>query len=242
MTNKTTKATIVPVNYAGFEFQGLVLPNGDRCLGVPLIADLFGAHKNYASQEFKRLLGNGFRPHKITTEIGNQKVNVIDLVTFKKLVRALDKAGNEVANRLAEAAIELSIDIAFDAAMGVEKTTRDYKAEYDALVRSKATRRELTDILQECYLETGEYPCYGKHTLGIYESIGLLDKYNEYKALYPTPSKRSKTPFRHSYISEQERAIITRAESKISTYVEDFDMCVDEAVLKLKQVMEDKRN
>ncbi len=40
MKHKTQKAVVATVRYAGFEFPGLKLPNGDYAIGIPQIVDL----------------------------------------------------------------------------------------------------------------------------------------------------------------------------------------------------------
>ena len=123
----TTKATIIDVNYAGFLFKGICLPDGEtRGFAIPQIADLFGTPKNYATQSFKRLLGEEFRPHKIAVDEVNQKVNFISIQDFKRLLRAMDKAGNPVAERISEAEDRIRIyieDFDFTVEEAIEKLT-----------------------------------------------------------------------------------------------------------------------
>ncbi len=91
--SKLVKLKVASVKYSGREFNGFQYPNGTYGIGIPQIIDLlaedkdgFCPSKNTASRDFKRLCGNGFRPSKHSTELGNAKVNVITLDDFGDLL------------------------------------------------------------------------------------------------------------------------------------------------------------
>lgn len=46
MKHKTQKAVVATVKYAGFEFPGLKLPNGDYSIAIPQIIDLLERDSN----------------------------------------------------------------------------------------------------------------------------------------------------------------------------------------------------
>lgn len=109
MSRITQKAKIAKVKIGNIEIEGMMLPNGCFGISVPQIAELFGANKNYASQELKRLCGKGFRPHKIATELGNQKINWISLEDFEFVMMKLDRSGNQKAQQFRDELIGLSL-------------------------------------------------------------------------------------------------------------------------------------
>lgn len=111
-----SKAKIATISYAGFEFEGLMLPNGDYAIGVSQAADLFLIPQKHSSREFKALLGKGFQFPKVKSELHPKAVNVIKLPNFSRLVLRLVAKGNPKAQEIAEASIELPLKMAFDQA------------------------------------------------------------------------------------------------------------------------------
>jgi len=228
------KAQVIKFLYAGVELEGLVLPDGSRMFGLSQAASLNLVPPNRSAKQLRGMTGMDFPSHqKVKSDLNSKAVNCISLEDFKALIRWADKQGNELATRIVDASVHLSLDIAFDNALGLERTTRDYQADFEAMVESKDVRRSLTDTWQEYYEITGEYPAYGKHTVFLYQIIGLYEKYLQYTKEV-SKSRRAKYTFRHDYLSGDERRIITRAENRLRVYIEDFEMTVDKALEKLK--------
>lgn len=117
---QTENARIATVKIGQLELEGLMLPDSSFAIAVPQIASLFGTPKNYTSQQLKRLLGNEFRPHKIKTELGNQKINVVALQDFEKVLVALDRSGNIKAQELRDSLVGLSLAQLWADAFGVK--------------------------------------------------------------------------------------------------------------------------
>ncbi|MDJ0747184.1 MAG: hypothetical protein QNJ32_28110 [Xenococcaceae cyanobacterium MO_167.B27] len=160
MKKKPLKAVVAIVRYAGLEFEGLRLTDSTYAIGIPQVVDLlerdingFRPHKNYASQEFKRILGKRFRPHKIATELDNARINVIGIETFGLLMIQLAIKGNQVAQAIAEASVTTTLEMAYDLAFQNEQKLEEYQARQEARVQGKLTRRTLTDAIQD-YIKT----------------------------------------------------------------------------------------
>ena len=156
MKHKTQKAVVATVRYAGFEFPGLKLPNGDYAIGIPQIVDLleqdnkgFRPSKNTASRDFKRILGNRFRSSKIATELDNAKINVVGIETFGLLMIQLAIKGNQVAIAIAEASVTTTLEMSYDLAFHNEQKLEEYQAKQEARVQGKVTRRTLTNAIRD---------------------------------------------------------------------------------------------
>lgn len=156
MSPKLKKAVVATVNYAGFEFPGLKLPNGKYAIAVPQIVDIyqgdlegFRPPKNYASQTFKRLLGNQFRSHKIATELDNARINVVSLEVFALINIQILIKGNKIAQAIAEASVSTTLEQAFDIAFDNKQSLEEYQQRQKARVEGKLTRRTLTNAIRD---------------------------------------------------------------------------------------------
>lgn len=125
-----------------------MLPNGSYAIGVPQIATLIGTSKNTASRDFKRLLGKGFRPSKVSTELGNQKINVVPLESFTAILYAAAKNGNKQADALMQALLSESIDRRFDRAFGQRVSEDERNRRLYERITSRRDFRPLTDQLK----------------------------------------------------------------------------------------------
>ncbi len=82
MKQKPQKAVVATVNYAGFEFPGLKLPNADYAISVPQIASMFQFLQKNSTRGIKRLIGNDFQFLRAASELNPKKVNIILLKDF----------------------------------------------------------------------------------------------------------------------------------------------------------------
>jgi len=150
----TTKKAIVATIELGFaKVEGLMMPDGAYAIAVPQLADIFQYRRNYASQTFKRILGDDFSPHKISTELGKQKINVINLPEAVRLIKALAINGNPIADEFLDAILEEGLDRRFARAFNL----RVDEEEYDARIRRRMdrilARTTYTDFIRDRYLE-----------------------------------------------------------------------------------------
>jgi hypothetical protein len=156
MPEKPKKAVVATVNYAGFEFPGLQLPDGSYAIAVSQVADIFQFDQRQASRSIKRIVGNGFQFDRSTSEIHPKKVNVIPLEDFGRLVNAIarssDKAyekARELAFAIQDASVTTTIEQAFDIAFDNKRSLEEYQEKQKARVQSKVTRRTLTDAIRD---------------------------------------------------------------------------------------------
>lgn len=142
------KAIVTKINYAGLEFEGLMLPDGSYGVALPQIAALFQFPNKHASRQVKSLLGNGFQFPKAKSELHPKAVNYLTLETFSLLTIHLMKKGNAVAEAFVFASVTEKIERIFDNAFGVVVEERDREARFAARLETKIAFRPLTDQLQ----------------------------------------------------------------------------------------------
>ncbi|MDJ0592764.1 MAG: hypothetical protein QNJ72_22705 [Pleurocapsa sp. MO_226.B13] len=154
--NTTKKAVVASVNYAGFEFPGLQLPDGNYALAVSQVADMFQFDQRQGSRAIKRLLGNGFQFDRSASELNPKKVNIIPLEDFGRLVNAIarsnDKAyekARELAFALQDASVTTTIEQAFDIAFDNKRSLEEYQEKQKARVQGKVARRNMTNVVRD---------------------------------------------------------------------------------------------
>ena len=156
MKQKPQKAVVATVNYAGFEFPGLKLPNADYAISVPQIASMFQFLQKNSTRGIKRLIGNDFQFLRAASELNPKKVNIILLKDFGRLVNAIarskDKAyekARELAYALQDASVTMTLEQAYDLAFGNKQALEEYQEKHKARVQGKLTRRTLTDAIKD---------------------------------------------------------------------------------------------
>lgn len=97
---QTNRAVTLTVDFGFVEVEGLMLPDGSYAIGASQVADLLGIDRNKASRDFARLLGNDFCVSKVASDQGNQRINVMSLDVFKKILFALAQKGNVKAVKI----------------------------------------------------------------------------------------------------------------------------------------------
>lgn len=154
MTSLTlNKAVVSEVDLGFTQIQGLMLPDGSFAVAVPQLAELLSCNQNTFSRDLKRLLGEGFRPSKIKTELGNQLINVISLTSASRTIYLLSLAGNAVAKELMLALVDEGLDRRFNKAFGRKVTDDEYNARLALRLARLQARRLWTDILRNRSLE-----------------------------------------------------------------------------------------
>jgi len=151
-----TKAIVAKIDLGFVKFDGLMLPDGSYAIAVPQIADLVGLDKNQASRDIKRMVGKDFNPSKSTTEYTKAAVNIIDLATFRKIIRELDRQGNPIASALVDVFIQESIDRRYDTAFGKKVSESERNQILAQRMKRLLARRAWTDVLQDRHVQ-----CYG---------------------------------------------------------------------------------
>ena len=154
--NILMKAQVATIDLGFAKFDGLMLPDGSYAIAVPQIAELIQFDKNQASRDFKALLGNGFQFAKASTELNPKAVNIVDVTTFRLILRKLDKQGNAIATALIDAFIEESVDRRLDTAFG-KKVSEVERNEILALrMKRLLARHAWTDVLRDRHIQ-----CFG---------------------------------------------------------------------------------
>jgi hypothetical protein len=180
MTNNIVKAVVAKVQIGHIEIDGLMMPDGSFGIAVPQIAELFGTNRNTTSRDLKRLLGEDFRPSKISTEIGNQSVNVISLTDFEQVMIKLDRAGNVKAQDFRDDLAGLALHQLFCNAFGIKLKELDLQNWLKERQEGKFYRRSLTDAIKHL-IDNGNDINYGLITLRTYKACGLEASYKDYK-------------------------------------------------------------
>ncbi|NEO59117.1 MAG: hypothetical protein F6J98_01450 [Moorea sp. SIO4G2] len=112
----------------------------------------FAHTKNYASQTLKRLMGKGFRPHKLSTEIDNSKVNVIKLIDMERLLLKMAVKGDPEAIQWTEELIGLSLHQLFCDAFKIKFEAENRQEFLTQRQQGKLARQEYTDVIK-AYLD-----------------------------------------------------------------------------------------
>lgn len=84
--NSSKKAVIASIKYAGFEFDGLRLPDGSYAIAVSQIGHIFSFVRSNEQRTIKRILGKDFSFVRSASELNSKPVNVILLEDFGRLV------------------------------------------------------------------------------------------------------------------------------------------------------------
>jgi len=150
----TVKALVSKVQFGTVEVEGLLLPDGSFGVAVTEANNLltFSAHQNHASRQVKALLGEGFQPTKVASELNPNAVVVLTLAEFELLVRKLDRAGNKKAQELVDACVGLSFVQRFSDAFGVKFE----KAERDLWLEARKGHRESFHPLYTQWLKSDQ--------------------------------------------------------------------------------------
>lgn len=156
MKNKPKKAIVATIRYAGFEFEGLRLPDSTYAIAISQIGKIFQFVHSNEQRTVKRLLGKGFQFVRTASELNPKKVNILLIEDFGRLVNAIarsqDKAyekAREIAFAIQDASVTTTLEMAYDLAFQNEQKLEEYQARQEARVQGKLTRRTLTDAIQD---------------------------------------------------------------------------------------------
>ena len=94
----TDKARVTTINYAGLEFEGLMLPNGKYAIALIQVNEILklGQQKS-ATTAIKRILGKDYKVSKFPTELTKNKVNILTLEEFSKILMLTAFNGNKIS-------------------------------------------------------------------------------------------------------------------------------------------------
>jgi hypothetical protein len=153
------KADVATVKIGLIEFEGLLFETGEYGIAISQVADLIEASRNTASRDFKRILGENFKPSKVYTVFNRNTVNAINLDDFHKLMRALDKKGIKPAEEIMDVIGSVSFHQFFSDAFGIKFAEEDRQA--FCIVRQSVKdsfKKYLTDSLKKAgFTQPREY-------------------------------------------------------------------------------------
>lgn len=205
---KTKKATIAAVTIGPWEVSGLMLPDGTYAIAVSQLAEIFQIPTKHSSRQFKALLDEGFQFPKCRSELHPKAVNILTLENAVKVIRALDRKGNETAQAFTDAILEESLERRFDTAFGKEVTEQERNASLALRMQRIKARRSYTDLIKLHQ----EYLGYYGTQRGKDEFRGLTTKVN--LALFGQPhfkcDRDTMTPFQQRTIAAFEGTIFNK--------------------------------
>lgn len=150
-----SKAAIAIVDFGFCQAEGLMLPDGSYGISATQSNKFlkFAGHPNYVNRSLKRLLGEGFAPIRVSSELNSNKVNVLPLEQFKQLIRILDKQGNPIAAAFVDAMITEAIERRFDHAFNVKRSEDERNERLKLRMSRLLARSNWTDTLKQRHLD-----------------------------------------------------------------------------------------
>ena len=152
--NNSTKAVTAPVDLGFAQIEGLMLPDGSYCVAISQLAEIKLVPQNRSLKQLQALTGLPFPSHRKTqSDLNSKPVNIIDLNDLSKLIRQLDKQGNELARAFVDVILEEGLQRRFDTAFGKKVTEAEYNALIALRMKRILARRIWTDTLRDRSLQ-----------------------------------------------------------------------------------------
>jgi len=155
MSSISTKAIIAQIDFGFTQIEGLMLPDGSYGISITQAQRLlvFSSSPHLALKSLKVLLGKGFEPTKVKTELSNNPANVLTITQFTKLVTELAIIKqNPTAIAFLRASAEETIERRFDLAFN-QKVEESERNERLALrMKRLLARHQWTDTLRDRHL------------------------------------------------------------------------------------------
>lgn len=218
MANTILTAIVHPVPVGSTEIEGLLLENGEYAIAQQQVASLFSVMATSAPEWLERNLGKGFQLWKVTTnrpkQAGkqNRAENALSLIDFEKLLRKLDRKGNEIARVFVDNLVGLSLRQLFADAFGEKFEKEERQKLLQSRQAGKIQRLSLTDgikaYMQANGIENGS-KWYGGCTQNTYLALFGMTKAALLKARGVEDSKT--TP--RDYMSYEELESLARFEN-----------------------------
>lgn len=149
MASKNSRAKVATVHVGPYEFEGLMDADGRFYVAVPQVARLLSFDRNQATRTLKRLLGAGFAFDRLGSELNSKPVNAIPVEQLNSVINEMAFAGNALAQEIVRAMSGLSWVQVFCDAFNVQMDKEDRQAFLMSRLSGKATRRTLTDVMQD---------------------------------------------------------------------------------------------
>lgn len=147
-------ATVSPVKFGSIEIEGLMLSDGTFGVAQQQVAALFSVIPTSAPKWLKSLLGEDSQLFQVKTNRNenskqNRKESVLTLIQFERVLRGMDRKGNETAKNLTDALLGLSLQQLFCDGFGIEFEKSDRQKYLETRLAGKVTRRTLTDAIKQ---------------------------------------------------------------------------------------------
>jgi hypothetical protein len=155
MTNSNKiKAEIAIVQIGYIEIEGLYAEKIDQFgVGIVQVCNLFSEPRKRSLKQLEALWGITFQNHqKWVTSLNPKAINVISLIDFEKVLRALDRKGNQKAQHISDELIGLSLHQLFSDAFNIYFDEEDRQQWLKARQEGKKVRRTLTDAIKDWLL------------------------------------------------------------------------------------------
>lgn len=160
MSNSIMSAIVAQVPFGTIEIEGLMFENGEFGVALQQTATLFQLRPDNAQKTVKSKLGKDFSfvPAKTNREETEgkrvrSKENTLALKDFERLVRKFDREGVELAQEMVDALFGLSLHQIFCDAFKVKFEADDRQEFLRTRLQGKVERRNLTDAIQDRYLD-----------------------------------------------------------------------------------------
>lgn len=209
-------AEIATVKIGCIEIEGLMLANGTFGIGIPQIATLVKTSSNTASRDFKRLLGNEFKPSKVKTSYNKNYTNFVTLYVFELVLSKLDRSGNKTAQDIRDSLVGLSLHQLFSDAFCVKFEKEERQKWLEDRGNGIVYRRTLTDAIKDYLLA---HPTADKKLYPIVTDLIYLGIFNR-RAAQLKDDWNAKNP--RDSMTRQELFLVAEVEALTSRLI-DFD-------------------
>lgn len=183
MTKKRAEITTIKIGL--IEIEGIMLIDGTFAVAFPQVYRLFSIPQKHGARKLKAIVeevSSGLSiPQKIASEIHAKKLSVLTLSEFTQVMRYLGKKeDNKKASDLALDLAGLSLQQLWSDAFGIKFEKKERQIWLVDRQEGKMARRYITDTIK--YVRENGCPvAYDKGTIRLYEVLGYLDAYYEYK-------------------------------------------------------------
>lgn len=146
-------AKVAPISIGTIEIEGLLFGDGSFGVAIPQLDRLKLVPPNRSLKQLESLLGMTLQSHrKVKTELNPKAVNAIDLLDFEKVLRKLDRQGNEVARLLCDSLIGVMLHQLFCDGFEIVFEADDRQEFLKERMESKALFWELTEAIRDTRL------------------------------------------------------------------------------------------
>lgn len=165
MTNNILKASVAPVKLGHLEFEGLLIENGEFAIAQQQVAAIFQVIPTSAPEWMKRNLGKdtslwGFKVKTNREAVEGKRVRksetALNLISFEKLLRKLDRKGNLIAQSIVDDLVGVSLQKLFSDAFHIKFESEEMQAWLEKRQESKELFWNLANAIDTWYTATKE--------------------------------------------------------------------------------------